>query len=45
MKLTMQGGELTFILQHSGAPLPARGLIILITRRPELSAIFELCQW
>ena len=27
------------------SPFPTRGLIVLVTRRPELSAIFELCQW
>ena len=41
----MQSRELTFVFQQSGVPFPTRGLIILATRRPELSAIFELCQW
>ena len=41
----MQSRELTFVFQQSGVPFPTRGLIILVTRRPELSAIFELCQW
>ena len=35
--------ELRFVFQQSGAPFPIRRLIVLVTRRPELSAIFELC--
>ena len=34
-----------FVFEQSGSPFPTRGLIVLVTRRPELSAIFELCQW
>ena len=30
-----------FVFEHSGSPFPARGLIILVTRRPELSAILN----
>ena len=33
-----------FVFEQSGSPFPTRGLIVLVTRRPELSAIFELCQ-
>ena len=40
-----QGGESQIAEEEKSAPFPARGLIILVTRRPELSAIFELCQW
>ena len=34
-------GTVSFIFEQSGAPLPPRGLIILFTRRPELSAILN----
>ena len=34
----------SFVFKQSGAPLPVQGLIILVTRFPELSAIFELCR-
>ena len=30
--------EASFVFEQSGAPFPARGLIILVTKRPELSA-------
>ena len=31
----------SFVFEQSGAPVPARGLIILVTKRPELSAILN----
>ena len=31
----------SFVFEQSGAPFPARGLIILVTKRPELSAILN----
>ena len=37
----MQSRELSFVFQQSGVPFPTRGLIVLVTRRPELSAILE----
>ena len=33
------------VFEQSGPPFPTRGLIVLVTRHPELSAIFELSQW
>ena len=30
-----------FVFEQSGSPFPARGFIILVTRRPELSAILN----
>ena len=30
-----------FVFEQSGSPFPARGLIILVTRRPKLSAILN----
>ena len=41
----MWGGEPQIAERQKSAPYSARGLIILVTRHPELSAIFELCQW
>ena len=32
----------SFVFEQSGAPFPARGLIILVTRCPELSATVQL---
>ena len=32
---------MSFVFEQSGSPFPARGLIILVTRRPELSAILN----
>ena len=32
---------MSFVFEQSGAPFPARGLIILVTKRPELSAILN----
>ena len=29
------------VVEQSGSPFPTRGLIILVTRRPELSAILN----
>ena len=43
LEVPMQGRELSFVSEQSGAPIPTWGLIILITRHPELSAIFGLC--
>ena len=34
-------GMVSFIFKQSGTPLPPGGLIILVTRRPELSAILN----
>ena len=42
LEVPMQGRELSFVSEQSGAPIPTWGLIILITRHPELSAISEL---
>ena len=33
--------KVSFVLEQSGTPFPARGLIILVTMRPELSAILN----
>ena len=33
--------KVSFVFEQSGAPFPARGLIILVTKRPELSAILN----
>ena len=41
----MWGREPQIAERQKSAPYSARELIILVTRRPELSAIFELCQW
>ena len=43
MAFIQQRGKLSFVFEQSGASPPVRELIILGTRRPELSAIFELC--
>ena len=31
----------SFVFEQSGSPFPERGLIVLVTRRPELSAILN----
>ena len=39
MRENIPEGE--FVFEQSGAPFPARGLIILVTKRPKLSAILN----
>ena len=38
-------GRWVFVSGKSGAPSPARGIIILVTRRPKFSDIFELSRF